>query len=177
MNPSVCSGPNCVWRFFLSCFFLLVLRASAQQITVDITPGHSTNAFSPLYAMGAGIDRDPLNSVQKIYGPTDVSKMLSAGWSAVSYRLNTELSIQAWHWNPKGNWSDPDGHGYFVGDARSPGSIRRSFGYNLPHRGVTSNYGSSGGYSKIGSEESEAVAPNRVFRARAAVPPKETLSR
>lgn len=95
MNPSVCSGPNCVWRFFLSCFFLLVLRASAQQITVDITPGHSTNAFSPLYAMGAGIDRDPLNSVQKIYGPTDVSKMLSAGWGAMSYRLNTELSIQA----------------------------------------------------------------------------------
>ena len=151
MDFSVCCCRNRVWRFFLlpACFFFLVARASAQQITVDITPGHSTNAISPLYAMGAGIDRDPLNSVQKIYGPTDVSKMLSAGWGAVSYRLNTELSIQAWHWNPKGKWSDPDSRGYFVGDARSPGSIRRSFGYNLPHRGVTSNYGSSGGYSRL----------------------------
>ena len=127
----------------------IALPGWSQRVTVDITPGHSTNAFSPLHAMGAGIDRDPLNSVQKIYGPTDVSKILSAGWGAVSYRLNTELSIQAWHWNPKGNWSDPAGHGYFVGDANSSGSIRRSFGYNLPHRGVTSNYGSSGGYSVL----------------------------
>ena len=26
-------------------------------------------------------------------------------------------------------------------------TIKRSFGYNLPHRGTTSNYGTSGGYS------------------------------
>ena len=39
----------------------------AQQVTVDITPGHSTNNFSPLHALGAGIDRDPLNSVHIFY--------------------------------------------------------------------------------------------------------------
>jgi hypothetical protein len=127
----------------------LSLCARSQQVTVDITPGHFTNSFSPLRSLGAGIDRDPLNSVQILYGKTDVQQMLIAGWGPISYRLNTELSIQAWHWNPQGAWSDPKGQGYFVGDANSSGDIQRSFGYNLPHRGTTSNYGTSGGYSKL----------------------------
>lgn len=128
---------------------MLVSPLPAQQVTVDITPGHSTNSFSPLRALGAGIDRDPLNSVNILYNPSHVQTMLTAGWGPISYRLNTELSIQAWHWNPTGQWSDPTGQGYFVGDANSSGSIRRSFGYNLPHRGTTSNYGTSGGYSVL----------------------------
>jgi hypothetical protein len=127
----------------------LGLSVQAQQVTVDITPGHSTNSFSPLRSLGAGIDRDPLNSVQILYGKTDVEEMLTAGWGPISYRLNTEQSIQAWHWNPQGAWSDPKGEGYFVGDANSSGNIDRSFGYNLPHRGTTANYGTSGGYSKL----------------------------
>jgi F5/8 type C domain-containing protein len=128
---------------------LLALPVFAQQVTVDITPGHATNSFSPLRALGAGIDRDPLNSVHILFDPAHVEKMLTAGWGPISYRLNTELSIQAWHWNPSGTWSDPSGRGYFVGDASSSGDIRRSFGYNLPHRGTTSNYGTSGGYSML----------------------------
>ena len=36
-----------------------------------------------------------------------------------------------------------------MGDANSSGDIRRSFEYNLPHRGTTSNYGTSGGYSML----------------------------
>jgi len=133
-------------------FSTLLLLASpllAQQITVDVTPGHATNSFSPLRALGAGIDRDPLDSVQILYDPSHVQTMLSAGWGPISYRLNTELSIQAWHWNPVGQWSDPAGQGYFVGDPNSSGGIDRSFGYNLPHRGTTSNYGTSGGYSVL----------------------------
>ena len=128
---------------------MLVLPALGQQVTVDITPGHSTNSFSPLRALGAGIDRDPLNSVGILYDPDHVRTMHSAGWGPISYRLNTELSIQAWHWNPTGTWSDPSGRGYFVGDANSSGDIKRSFGYNLPHRGTTGNYGTSGGYSML----------------------------
>jgi hypothetical protein len=123
--------------------------ASSQQITVDITPGHATNSISPMQAFGAGIDRDPYNSVKTIFSPSEVQKMLTAGWGPISYRLNTELSIQAWHWNPTGQWSDPKGKGYFVGDANSSGSIKRSFGYNLPHRGTTENYGTGGGYSVL----------------------------
>jgi hypothetical protein len=128
---------------------LLALPAFAQQVTVDVTPGHSTNSFSPLRALGAGIDRDPLNSVHVLFNPLHVGSMLSAGWGSVSYRLNTELSVQAWHWNPRGKWSDPSGQGYFVGDPNSPGDIKRSFGYNLPLRGTTSNYGTGSGYSRV----------------------------
>src|ERR1700676_949806 len=130
---------------------MLALPGFAQQVTVDITPGHSTNSFSPLRALGAGIDRDPLNSVHILYDPAHVETMRTAGWGPISYRLNTELSIQAWHWNPNGTWSDSSGRGrgYFVGDANSSGDIDRSFGYNLPHRGTSSNYGTSGGYSML----------------------------
>src|SRR5215469_11623204 len=44
----------------------------AQQATVDITPGHSTNSYSPLRALGSSVDRDPLNSTQILYDPTNV---------------------------------------------------------------------------------------------------------
>jgi len=110
-----------------------VQSALGQHATVDITPGHATNSFSPIRALGAGVDRDPLNSVQTLFGPTNVGQMLAAGFGPVSYRLNTELSVQAWHWNPKGTWSGPAGQGYFVGNANSSGSIQRSFGYDLTH--------------------------------------------
>jgi len=149
-HPPVASILPILKRFISLCACCLLATASqAQQATVDVTPGHSTNSFSPVRALGAGIDRDPLNSVKTIYGPTNVATMLTAGWGPISYRLNTELSIQAWHWNPAGQWSDPSGKGYFVGDPDSAGSIYRSFGYNLPHRGTTSNYGTSGGYSML----------------------------
>jgi len=128
---------------------MFVLPSQAQQATVDITPGRATNSISPLRSMGAGIDRDPLNSVKTIFSPVDIPQMLTAGWGPISYRLNTELSIQAWHWNPTGKWSDPAGKGYFVGDANSSAPIHRSFGYNLPHRGTTENYGTSGGFSVL----------------------------
>lgn len=133
----------------LGLLLLAALTANAQQATVDITASHLANSISPLRAMGAGIDRDPLNSTATIYGATDVGQMLSGGWGAISYRLNTELSVQAWHWNPTGTWSDAaNQRGYFVGSA-APGSIQRSYGYNLPLRGVSSNQGSSGGYSRL----------------------------
>jgi hypothetical protein len=141
--------PGILKRFISATILSLALPLLAQQVTVDITPGHSTNTFSPLRALGAGIDRDPLNSVQTLYDPAHVATMLTAGWGPISYRLNTELSIQSWHWNPVGVWSDPAGQGYFVGDAHSSGELKRSFGYNLPHRGTTSNYGTSGGYSVL----------------------------
>lgn len=147
MRRSLASLVSLTAAFLCAGFSLSMV---AQQVTVDITPAHAVNSISPMRALGAGVDRDPLNSVEKLFGTTNVSQMLSAGWGGVSYRLNTELSIQAWHWNPMGTWSDAaKGQGYFVGAAKSSGSIKRSFGYNLPHRGVTSNQGSSGGYSVL----------------------------
>src|SRR3954452_16860347 len=127
------------------------LCASSQTITVDATPGHVVNKFSPVRAFGTTVDRIPSNTTDIFFRPDQIKQILEAGWGPVSYRQNTELFVQAWHWNPKGTWSDPSGKGYFVGDANpSAEMIRHSYGYSLPHRGVTRNNGSEyDGFSRL----------------------------
>src|SRR5262249_51573345 len=62
----------------------------------------------------------------------------------------TELFVQAWHWNPKGTWSDPAGKGYFTGDSTPVEPIEHSFGYSLQHRGFTRNGGTEfDGFSRL----------------------------
>jgi hypothetical protein len=125
--------------------------ALAQTVTVDATPGHVVNRFSPLYAFGSTVDRVPSNATDVFFRPDQIKKVLSAGWGVISYRQNTDLFVQAWHWNPKGTWSDPSGKGYFTGDATPTGEmIRHSYGYSLPHRGFTRNGGTEfDGYSRL----------------------------
>jgi len=123
----------------------------AQTVEIDATPSHVANTFSPIQALGATLDRIPSNTTDVFFRPDQVKQILEAGWGPISYRQNTELFVQAWHWNPKGTWSDPSGKGYFVGEAK-PGKemIRHSYGYSLPHRGVTRNGGSEfDGYSRL----------------------------
>jgi hypothetical protein len=127
------------------------LGAHAQAIHVDVTPSHTTNAIRPTEALGAGIDRLPFGAADKLFNPDTIQQVLSAGWQTLTYRQNTELHIEAWHWNPAGIWSDPAGKGYFVGSA-TPGTemIRHSYGYPLPHRGVTRDDGTDlVGYSRL----------------------------
>ena len=129
----------------------LAISTQAQTVTVDATASHVSNTFSPIHAMGTTLDRIPSNTTDTFFEPDQIKQILEAGWGPVSYRQNTELFVQAWHWNPKGTWSDPAKQGYFVGDA-TPGKepIRHSFGYSLPHRGVTRNSGSEfDGYSRL----------------------------
>jgi hypothetical protein len=122
----------------------------AQTIRVDITPGHVTNTIRPTEALGAGIDRLPYGAVDKLINPEMLKQVLAAGWQTVSYRQNTELHIEAWHWNPEGSWSDPAGKGYFTGSATPTQTIRHSYGYPLPHRGVTHDDGTDFvGYSRL----------------------------
>lgn len=136
----------------LLCSALLWMPAGlkAQTIRVDATPSHVANSFSPPYALGSTVDRVPSNATDPFFKPEAIKQILSAGWGAISYRQNTELFVQAWHWNPKGKWSDPAGKGYFVGDATPTEMIRHSYGYSLPHRGFTRNQGSEDdGYSRL----------------------------
>ena len=74
----------------------------------------------------------------------------------MSYRQNTELAVEAWHWNPRGKWSngsdgsDPAGKGYFTGAAIPTESLRYSYGYALPRRGFTRNDGTENtGFSRL----------------------------
>ena len=129
---------------------LLPELTAAQTIRVDASANHSVNSFSPPYALGSTVDRVPSNATEMFFRPDQIKQILSAGWGAISYRQNTELFVQAWHWNPKGMWSDPAGKGYFTGDANPTEFIRHSYGYSLPHRGFTRNGGSEDdGYSRL----------------------------
>jgi len=128
----------------------LACASRAQTIRVDATPDHLTNTFSPARALGAGIDRLPPGATDKLFIEPTIEKVLSAGWQTVSYRQNTELHIEAWHWNPQGSWSDPGGKGYFTGSATPGEPIRHSYAYPLPHRGVTHDDGTDMvGYSRL----------------------------
>ncbi|MGB8673471.1 MAG: hypothetical protein WCD27_03875 [Candidatus Acidiferrales bacterium] len=125
--------------------------ARAQTIHVDTTPAHATNSFAPDRTLGAGIDRLPYGAADKLYVEPTIKQVLSAGWGPVTYRQNTELQGEAWHWNPQGSWSDPSGkQGYFTGSTALGEPIRHSYGYPLPHRGVTRDDGTdTRGYSRL----------------------------
>ncbi len=138
-------------RVCLFSLMLLACNSLAQTVQVDMTPSHVANIFNPLYALGSTVDRVPSNATETFFRPDQVKQVLSAGWGVISYRQNTDLFVQAWHWNPKGSWSDPSGKGYFVGDANpSAEMIRHSYGYQLQHRGFTRNGGTEfDGYSRL----------------------------
>jgi hypothetical protein len=130
---------------------LLSLPARAQIITVDMTPGSATNHFSPDATLGAGVDRISTQAIDKAFTRDNLAKLAPSGWRSITYRQNTELAVEAWHWNPAGSWSDKAGRGYFTGSAvPSATPIRDSYGYALPRRGFTRNDGTGNtGYSRL----------------------------
>src|ERR1700757_5151388 len=158
-----------LWRFsmrmsvrMLGAFILCSVVTSsvpgaAQTVTVDKPPSHVANRFIPQYALGSTVDRVPSNATDVFFRPDQIQKVLSAGWGVISYRQNTDLFVQAWHWNPKGTWSDPAGKGYFTGDKTPTGEmLRHSYGYSLPHRGFTRNGGTEfDGYSRLDDGDSK----------------------
>ena len=124
-------------------------QEAVHKIVVDSAPSHAVNSFSPVDALGAGVDRLRLGVADKVLSETFLKQVLSAGWQSVTYRQNTELHVEAWHWNPQGKWSDPAGRGYFTGNAEPSEMIRHSYAYPLPHRGFTRNSGTERGYSRL----------------------------
>jgi len=146
-----CSNKPSLLLAVATSFLIVPAGAVAQTVTVDATAGHVANQFSPVRALGSTVDRVPSNATDVFFRPDQIKKVLSGGWGVISYRQNTDLFVQAWHWNPKGTWSDPAGKGYFTGDATpSSAMIRHSYGYSLRHRGFTRNGGTEfDGYSRL----------------------------
>ena len=119
-------------------------------LRVDASPGHAVNSFDPDESLGSSMDELSPPIIEKIYTPEIIRESLSAGWGPITYRLHTELAIEAWHWNADGEWSDPaKRQGYFTGNANPKNFLRNSFGYPLPRRGTTSNGGADRGYSRL----------------------------
>jgi len=124
--------------------------SSTGTISVDTNQGDALNSFSPLRAFGSGVDAQNAGAVPLIYTPTNISTMLTAGLGTVTYRLYTELSVQDWHWNPAGSWSDPSGQGYWTGaSAQQSPPVTNSYGYRLPERGFTHDQGNDDDYSRL----------------------------
>jgi len=149
---------------------LAVMSAAlADTIRVDADPAHSTNAIRPTAALGAGVDRLPYGAADKLFNPTTLQKVLASGWQTVTYRQNTELHAESWHWNPHGTWSAPGERGYFVGDGRAGAEkIIHSYGYPLPRRGVTRDDGTDTvGYSRLTDGDAKTFWKSNPYLTRA----------
>jgi len=140
-----------VLTFLGAVAFLIGGLATAQDLVVDSTPSRVANEFSPVRSLGGTVDRIEERAADHALQQPMLNEILGAGWQVISYRQNTELEAEAWHWNPEGTWSDPSGKGYFVGKSTpSAVSLDHSYGYALPHRGTTMDSAEQGfHYSKL----------------------------
>jgi hypothetical protein len=135
---------------FISILATSLFACSAAAQTVEVDLSHPTNHFVPNQTLGAGVDRIPVTAIDKGLEQPALGQALASGWRPVTYRQNTELAVEAWHWNPKGTWSDASGKGYFVGSSTPTETIRYSYGYSLPRRGFTRNDGTDNvGFSRM----------------------------
>jgi hypothetical protein len=128
----------------------LAAQSPPFTATVTIDASHPIATFRPERVWGAALDGQDDSEVAEVYTPHNIAAMNSAGLGPVTYRLRTELAIEAWHWNPAGRWSDSARHqGYWTSDDRSTAPITVSYGYRLPRRGSTVDNGNNDGYSRI----------------------------
>ena len=143
-------------RITLSLMLLFsgILSAAEQprDVRLTIDTHRKIAEFDPRSALGAGVDGHWQGETGKIFTPRNIRQILGAGLGPVSIRLRTELAVEAWHWNPKGVWSDPQHQqGYWTSDEDPDQSnpILISHGYKLPRRGNTLDEANDDGYSRL----------------------------
>jgi hypothetical protein len=143
---------------FASTFSKTVETQNPGQITVvkiSFKPGQPVRRFDPSYAFGAAIDGHEKGEVDQMLSRENVSEMLTAGLKPISYRLRTELAGEAWHWNPKGTWTESNS-GYWISNGKpGSGDLSLSYGYRLPRRGNTFDQANRDDYSRLDDGDSK----------------------
>jgi F5/8 type C domain len=133
---------------------LLIVKGSAATaapaLVIHIGTATPARSFTPSDVLGAGVDGLKQNGVARVYQPSNIREMDQIGFRRLSYRLRTELGVEAWHWNEVGGWSDPRRQqGYWISDATGSAPILVSHGYRLPRRGNTIDQANNDGYSRL----------------------------
>ena len=125
-------------------------KRPSEIVTVTIQAGRSVGTFRPDEALGAGVDGMEEGDVDRVYTAANIAAMRSAGLKPLTYRLRTELGVEAWHWNPRGAFSDAERRqGYWTSNATPGEPILTSNGYALPRRGSSGDQANNRGYSRI----------------------------
>ena len=125
-------------------------REKPLVISAVVSADHPLNRLVPIEALGAGVDGHEKGECAQMFTEKNITEMLSAGLGPLTYRLRTELGGEAWHWNPRGTWSDPVHNcGYWTSDNSLGEPINVSYGYQLPRRGNTIDQANDDGYSCI----------------------------
>lgn len=138
------------FAFLLYCVLSASAFAQKKQngtLTIHFS-SHPVNAFVPDTSLGAAYDGHEKGQNDLILQPENIKAMQSVGLKPLTYRLRTELGIEAWHWNPKGTWSGKNA-GYWISSSDANDSISVSYGYRLPRRGNTGDMANNDGYSRI----------------------------
>ncbi|MBO9707093.1 MAG: discoidin domain-containing protein [Caulobacter sp.] len=181
---------------FLACLLAVApsLGAAApvqvDRVTIDLTAGRPANRADPGAALGAGLDGMGRGEVAAAYTPHNVARMKRGGLQPITYRLRTELGIEAWHWNPEGTWSDAaNTQGYWTSSDRTRAPILLSHGYALPRRGDSIDQANNTGFSRLDDGDAKsfwksnpyldpryAHAPARAEWAKLDLGARQTLS-
>ncbi|MBO9557676.1 MAG: discoidin domain-containing protein [Caulobacter sp.] len=123
---------------------------TVDKVTVDLTSAEPANLVDPGAALGAGVDGMGRAEVAPVFTPHNIARMRQAGLEPITYRLRTELGIEAWHWNEAGTWSDPARRqGYWTSSDRATKPILLSHGYALPRRGDSVDNANNQGWSRL----------------------------
>jgi hypothetical protein len=117
---------------------------------VTIDTSRVLRTVGPAPVLGGSIDAHDAGIVEALWNPAALAAMRSVGLPELSYRLRTELSVAAWHWNPNGRWSDAARQqGYWTSDDRPGAPIMASPGYDLPRRGNTFDQAGQHDWSRL----------------------------